>query len=115
MTGGNADELENIAWSNLCKIGTCYGNPGDDLVRAQADLAVETLRKEWIELMPTLVVCVAEGYQEQLIYDAFGVTQNHGDGFFVIEGPDGTFWGRPPIDGMPAFLCMRHPQGKARE
>ncbi len=115
LTRGDPDELANIAWSNLCKIGTRYGNPDDVLVKAQADLAVETLRQEWIELKPTLVICVAENYQEHLIYAAFGVTQNHNDGFKEINVPGGKFWRRPALDGMPAFLWMKHPQGKLLE
>ena len=115
LTGGDPSELGNIAWSNLCKIGTVKGNPTDDLVEEQADLAVKTLRQEWIELRPTLVVCVAEGFQEQLIYRAFDVVQNHDDGFEALTVPGGTFWRRPAIDDMPAFLWMKHPQGKRRE
>ena len=115
LTGGNSDELENIAWSNLCKIGTRYGNPGDDLVEAQADLAIATLRQEWTELNPTLIVCVAEGYQEHLIYRAFEVIQNINDGFNVVTTSSGKFWVRSALNGMPAFLWMKHPQGKPRE
>lgn len=115
LANGDPQTLGHIAWSNLCKIGTSIGNPDDALVRAQADLAVETLQREWVELKPTLVVCVAEGYQEQLIYRTFGVTQNHEDGFTADKLPAGTFWTRTAQDGMPAFLWMKHPQGKSRE
>ena len=115
LADGDPQTLGHIAWSNLCKIGTVYGNPGDDLVDAQADLAVETLRQEWTELKPTLVVCVAEGYQEQLVYLAFDVQQDHGDRFEIITTTEGKFWRRPAVDGMPAFLWMKHPQGKPRE
>jgi hypothetical protein len=115
LTGGNPGELENIAWSNLCKIGAVIGNPDDALVDAQAVLAVETLRQEWVQLRPTLVVCVAEGWHEELVYRAFNVTQNQGDGFEVVPVSGSEFWRRPAIDGMPAFLWMKHPQGKRRE
>ena len=112
LTGGNSEELENIAWSNICKIGTVSENPGEKLVDAQRCLAVETLRQEWVELLPTLVVCVAEGYQEQIIYDAFGVIQDQEDGFETVRSAGMTFWRRFAKDGLPAFLWMKHPQGK---
>lgn len=115
LTGGDAEKLGNIAWSDICQIGLVEGNPGSDLVGAQQALAIETLRQEWLELKPSLVVCVAEGYEEQLIYKAFGVTQGQGDGFNEVTVPNGTFWQRPPLDGMPAFLWMKHPQGKPKE
>jgi hypothetical protein len=40
-----------------------------------------------VELHPTLVVCVTEGYEERLIYDALGVTQNDNDGFEEVALP----------------------------
>ncbi len=115
LAGGDPQELTHLAWSNICKIGTAKGNPDDILVNAQADLSVHTLRQEWAELNPTLVVCVGEGYQEQLIYRAFGVTQDHEDGFTKENFSGGTFWTRPALDGLPAFLWTRHPQGKPKE
>jgi len=115
LTGGDPGGLENIAWSNLCKIGTVRGNPNDSLVAAQAVLAVETLRQGWVELRPTLVVCVAEDWHEELVYRAFDVTQNQGDGFNVKTVSGSEFWRRPALDGMPAFLWMKHPQGKSLE
>lgn len=115
LAGGNPEELGGVAWSNLCKIGTVTGNPDDALVNKQAELAVQTLRQEWIELQPSLVVCVAVGYQEQLVYRAFGVIQDHGDGFEEVPCPGSNLWRRPALGGMPAFLWMKHPQGKVSE
>jgi hypothetical protein len=115
LTGGDRKKLENIAWSNLCKIGSVAGNPNTELVDEQADLAVETLKLEWAELKPTLVVCVAEGYEESLVYQAFNVTQNQNDGFSTRNESGFVFWTRPAQDGMPAFLWMKHPQGKTQE
>ena len=116
LAKGNPDELGHIAWSNLCKIGTVTGNPDRALVNAQAELAAETLRQEWLELEPSLIVCVAVGYQEQLVYSALGVTQNDNDGFEEIPcGHASSLWRRPTLDGVPAFLWMKHPQGKLNE
>ncbi len=115
LAKGNPEELGRIAWSNLCKIGTVTGNPDNALVNAQAELAVETLRQEWVELEPTLIVCVAMGYQEQLVYQALGVTQDHEDGFEEVPCNGSSLWRRPALDGMPAFLWMKHPQGKLHD
>ena len=114
LTGGDSDKLENIAWSNLCKIGSVSGNPNQELVDAQRDLAVETLRQEWVELKPTLVVCVTEDYQENLIREALGVVEGK-DGFQPRETSAGVLWTRKAANGMPAFLWMKHPQGKRLE
>ena len=115
LTGSNAEDLENLAWSNLCKIGTCSGNPDDALAAAQSDLAVETLRKEWLELEPTLVVCVAEGYQEPFIYKALEDKQNVDDGFSCVPVNGFQFWIRPRIGSFPPILWMRHPQFRTRK
>lgn len=65
----------------------CQKQSGRGPCPSQADLAIETLRQEWVELHPTLVVCVMEGYEERLIYDALGVTQNDNDGFEEVALP----------------------------
>jgi hypothetical protein len=59
--------LENLVWSNLCKIGQIRGNPSDKLVDEQFDLAVETLRLEIQTYGPKIVLFVTDEYADSII------------------------------------------------
>jgi hypothetical protein len=107
--------LSNLAWSNLFKIGKSRGNPNGKLAAAQKSLAVETLRAEIRCLKPTLVVCVAAGYQDHIFYDVLGIKQNIDDGFVEEFYGKWAFYSRPAYGEWPPILWMSHPQGKTRD
>jgi hypothetical protein len=81
-------------------------------VRAQAELAIETLRWEWAKLQPHLVVLTNMNWHEKLVYDAIRVEQGPEDGFKRVDQGGGQFWIKHATDGMPAFLWMGHPERK---
>ena len=111
----DCSDLTNLAWSNLCKIGTTLGNPGRNLVAAQRALAVETLQAEIAALRPTLVACVAANYlADDFIYDTLKVRRGM-DGFEECSVGTSAMYHRAPRDGFPAMLWMQHPQGKSCE
>ena len=109
-TDPSCEELGNIAWSNLCKIGTAFGNPDDRLAKAQYELAVESLQEEIQRVQPTLIICAAEGYQDHFFYDALGVTQGVDDGFQSSDVDGVPYYCRPRQAGWPPVLWMKHPQ-----
>lgn len=113
ISSQGGDPTRCLAWSNICKIGVAHNNPQGELVQRQRHLAVETLRREWLELKPTVIVCAAENYLDDVIYDALGVAKGEGDGFREVRAESGSsFWVRDSIREWPAFFWMKHPQGK---
>lgn len=106
------DDLSNLVWSNLCKIGVSNGNPANDLAEQQRELAVETLRREIKFLKPSLVVCVAEGYQDHFLYQVLEVEQGVNDGFRCRLSGKLFLYFRAADGGWPPILWMRHPQFK---
>jgi len=107
-------DLGNLAWSNLCKIGVRNGNPDDTLAERQRELAVKTLQLEMEFLQPTLIVCVAEGFQDHFVYEALGVTQDLDDGFRWRQAGRYSIYFREAQDGWPPIMWMKHPERKKR-
>jgi hypothetical protein len=115
ISGEPADPLANIAWSNLCKIGTRTNNPGKSLAAEQQKLAVTILKAEIQYLEPSLIVCVA-GYTiyDDFFYQALKTTRGH-DGFIGRPRKNPTMWVRTTQPPYPPILWMRHPQTSSRE
>ena len=114
--GAQNDELVNVAWSNVSKIGTVDGNPPDSLQLAQAALACRTLRQEIDDCKPTLVVFVCDGYCDDVVYDAVNAERGGLNDFETRQSAHGEFYVRTEVrDGpkhLPPMLWLRHPQGK---
>jgi hypothetical protein len=109
-TGDPTDPLANIAWSNLCKIGTRIKNPGAALAIEQQELAVKILSAEIQFLQPSLIVCVA-GYTiyDDFFYKSLNTTRGQ-DGFLGKPQDNPTLYVRSSLPPYPPILWMRHPQ-----
>ena len=110
----SCNALENVAWSNLCKIGTISDCPVNQLADAQHQLAVESLQEEITRVQPTLIVCVAEGYQDHFFYEALQVVQGKDDGFLSADVDGVPYYYRGRRDSWPPILWMKHPQLRKR-
>jgi len=110
---GSCNDLSNLAWSNLCKIGVKRGNPDSVLADEIHVLAVKTLQHEFQTLDPSLVVFVTETYLDHFVYEALNTMQGI-DGFEDKEAGGLPIYFRKRKDGFPPVLWIRHPQGKPR-
>jgi hypothetical protein len=111
-TALGGDNRSNLVWSNLCKIGTHTGNPSDELVGLQQELAIKTLRAEIVEYNPTIVVFVSNQFAQKIL---LGGIDNPTDGSWnksEEEDPQQVkdVWWRKATATTPAVLWMRHPQ-----
>jgi hypothetical protein len=108
------DDLPNLAWTNICKIGTISGNPNKELAKAQRPLAIATLIMEIRTLNPTLVVFVTDGYLDCIVNEVLNVEHGANDEFEYQLSGDIWVYYRCAQDGWPPILWMKHPQGKKR-
>ena len=112
----NDKELGGVTWSNVCKTGTRVGNPNEKLMKAQEDLAIETLHEELRTSHATLMVVFTDWWQESAVYAALNLQQGAGDGFREDHTPDKKpFWIREAKSSLPAVLWIRHPERKTKE
>lgn len=100
--------LENLVWTNICKIGVSEGNPSGQCLRLQKELAVETLKCEIEHYRPGLIVFVTGDYASDVIDQVVDPHSWKKD----FEG-DGYWW-RPARGHEPPMLWTYHPQGKSR-
>jgi hypothetical protein len=107
---GQSNQLQNLVWTNLCKIGVVRGTPRERIVLAQRDLAVRTLRLEIEAYRPKLIVFVTgdfgDGIIAELVRDPEWKSWHHNGRKRQLG------WWRKPIGQMPAILWADHPQGK---
>jgi len=101
--------LQNLVWTNLCKIGVVRGNPGREILEAQSNLAIKCLRLEIQMYRPKLIVLVTGDYAGHLVTSALGEQMP----WHEETGPDG-FWWREATDELPAILWTYHPERKAK-
>lgn len=101
--------LQNLVWTNICKIGVRQGNPTGYVVRAQSELAVESLRFEIKIYRPRLVVFVTGDYAAEIV-DAV-VRDSDRQTWHKERGGD-LFWWREPMGNVPAVLWAYHPERK---
>jgi hypothetical protein len=99
--------LQNLVWTNLCKIGVVRGNPSGEILQAQGVLATECLRLEIQTYRPKLIVLVTADYADHLLTAALGEQMP----WHKESGPDG-FWWREATDELPAILWTYHPERK---
>jgi hypothetical protein len=119
IAGCDTDEMPNIAWSNVTKIGVVVGNPSPSLQLAQAALASKTLRQEIRDCNPSLVVFACDGFGDEVVYDALNVRRGGANDFETRTALHGEFYIRGAIqegdEQLPAMLWIKHPQGKPTE
>lgn len=101
--------LQNLVWTNICKIGVLRRNPTGNILRAQSELAVTSLRSEIKTYRPRLVVFVTGDYAEQLVDAVVGDREQR---TWQKERRHDLFWWRKPIANMPALLWAYHPERK---
>ncbi len=109
VTHSEIDDLQNLVWTNISKIGVGIGNPGGEYLELQKDLSVNTLRYEILHYKPKIVFWVNGDYASdvvnRVVSDPRQETWQKGDS-------DLWYWWRGPVDGMPAMIWAGHPQGK---
>jgi hypothetical protein len=110
-TGQVIQPFQNLAWTNVCKIGVVQGNPRKDIRLRQRKLAVETLSAEIGAYRPALIVFVTGDFEAEIIDQ-------------VADDPERKswhkrdskwYWWRESVGKMPPVLWTYHPQGKGRD
>ena len=105
--------LENLVWTNICKIRCLRRNPSGEIFRAQRSLALETLRLEIDLYRPSLIYFASGCFASEIVDEAVGTT---GDTPSSEERKEKhLIWWRESTGAMPGIVWSRHPQGKSRE
>jgi hypothetical protein len=117
---GNTDEeLTNVTWSNVSKIGVVNGNPGQNLELAQSALAAKTLRQEIRNCDPSIVVFACDSHGDETIYEATSAVRGGVNDFDTNSSDHGDFFSRGALDlgaeRLPPMLWHKHPQFKTLE
>jgi len=104
-----AEPLQNLIWTDICKVGVAKGNPPEKIYRPQFHLAVDTLRAEIEAYHPRLVMFVTGHDYDEVVQEVVCETgdaswQQHQD-----------FCLRYANQSLPAVLWTPHPQGKRKE
>lgn len=110
--GSDIEPLQNIVWTNICKLGVLTGNPEGAYYDFQCVLALDTLRSEIETYRPSLVVLVTNDYGEGLIRK---VADDPDDSLWHKEKEKLGFWWREPTLKIPAMLWTYHPERKPQE
>jgi hypothetical protein len=108
-THSTIQPLQNLVWTNICKIGVLRGNPTGKILRMQSEQAVAGLRTEIKMYRPRLVVFVTGDYAAQLVDAVVGDCEQKT--WHKERGAD-LFWWREATGNMPAILWACHPERK---
>jgi hypothetical protein len=103
--------LQNLVWTNICKIGVCKGNPPDLVYECQRDLAIQTLRAEIAFYQPRLVFWATNTYRYDAVRETVGDESENDNSWTKDLGERGIYT-RGPFNSMPAMVWTPHPQGK---
>jgi hypothetical protein len=99
LTGGA------VIWSNVAKIGTKQGNPSWQLVEAEADLAIATLKAEVAHYRPRLIIFVTGEFARfEVVTKLLGVPKE------TSQDKHGIFLRRRGEPRNPAVLWTGHPE-----
>jgi hypothetical protein len=109
--GRHVQPLQNLVWTNICKIGVVMGNPTGRLFAAQRDLARETLKWEIHRYRPSLVFFVTGDYHHDFLLET--VADSQGSPWQESREGEAYSW-RKRVGRMPAMLRTCHPQFKPR-
>jgi len=110
-----SQNLENLCWSNVCKIGVKVGNPEGRVFAHQVPLAVQSLKTEIADLNPSIIVCVANSFADRILLPAIGNPINdawHKSEEVPLSGVENVWW-MPRMSPNPPILWMRHPQSSS--
>jgi hypothetical protein len=103
--------LQNLVWTNICKIGVCKFNPSGAIYEGQRELAVQTLQAEIKVYKPTLIYWATNNYATDVVGK-------------VVDDPNNISWTkdlqnkgirtRKPLNALPAMFWGPHPGRKPR-
>ena len=110
--GADIEPLQNIVWTNICKLGVLKGNPEGVYYEFQHALALDTLRSEIEAYRPSLAVIVTNDYGMDLIGE---IADDSNNSSWHKENEKFGFWWREPAGEIPAMLWTYHPERKPRE
>ena len=104
------NNLRNLVWTNICKLGEIQRNPRGKVFDRQRELAIETLRAEIETYRPNLIVFVSGEWGDQWVEEVVGETKKE-------PWRDATtYWWREAGGKRPAMLWTKnHPQGRSRQ
>ncbi len=110
---GHADiaPLQNLVWTNICKIGVRRGNPPKQIYEFQRELAIHTLRAEIASYKPKLVYWATWDYLVDVVREA---VDDPNDISWTKDLEDKWIWTRRPVNSLPAMVWSGRPQGKPR-
>lgn len=106
------DDLGNLAWTNLCKVGTQSGNPNGGQIEAQREDAITILRQEIIEFKPTILVFVSANFAKNIMLPAIGAPNDEEWLKSEKDIPDcgvNDVWWMPASPERAAMVWLRHP------
>ena len=107
--GPKSEPFENLIWTNLAKIGMQSGNPGGPYLKAQMELAVETLAAEIAYYRPSLVVTAVHDFGYGPLRRAIPELWEDGP---HKQASWPTYWSQSARNGRPAVLWTMHPERK---
>ena len=106
----SCDDLSNLAWSNLCKVGAKSGVPNQKSIEEQSELSVATLQQEIREFQPSVIVVVTRDFAENEILGRVFEPSDSDKWKKSEDEPekrvDDVWW----LESTPAVLWMRHPR-----
>lgn len=105
--------LQNLVWSNICKIGVCEGNPKKQIYESQKELAIQTLRAEIECYKPKLVYWATHKYHLDAVHVTVGDAYDD-DSTWTKDRANDQIYTRRPKDGLPAMIRTPHPDRKPR-
>ena len=98
--------LQNLVWTNICKIGMVSGVPPQRIRKARRDLAAKTLPLEIQVYSPKLIVLVTGNFEaNEVVCKLFGDRKCWNEKY-------GDFWWQEAHSDMPAILWTDHPERK---
>jgi hypothetical protein len=106
------EPLQNLAWTNICKIGAPHKNPSAEIRKAQRSIAVETIRSETELYRPTLIYFVTGDFEGDLVND---FVADPDERLWQKKRSDESIWWRQASGDLPAILWTDHPQYKRKE
>ena len=103
------ERLQNLAWTNICKVGAVKGNPSGKLREAQRTIAADTLRLEAELYRPSLIYFVTWNFEEDVVDQFIGENSEQS---WRKERENEYIWWRPAMNGQPPMLWTQHPERK---
>lgn len=107
----NVATLQNLVWTNVCKIGVVEGNPRDKVYESQRELAIETLRAEITYYQPRLVFWATNNDYCDAVRATVG---DESDASWAKDLADQGVYTRLPLESAPAMIWTPHPARKPK-